>query len=130
MSNVNNKMKAKDFTPETWELEYTDRNGNEQCLKLELSVEAVKKADDLNLVQKLTEMGTTDILSNLLYIFMIKHKGISAVSPSYAKRCAEDIIDGGEYDVKEMCATLIEEFIARYNQVFTSQGAKKTLKKA
>lgn len=121
---MNKEINAKDLEPNKFELEV-----GEQVYILELDNEAVKKADDMNLASKLVskELGLRESLSSLIYVFLMKNA--PSVTLNLSKKIAESIVDGKNYDVNELLSILIEEFALRYSQVFTSRGAKKSLKK-
>lgn len=124
---ADNKLNPRDFDTKAWEIEYYDKKREETISqRLELSVEAVKKADELGIINKMAskEMGTQEILSNMLYIFMIRPKGINNITMSKARTIADYIIDEQEYDINDLCATLIEELVKGYSLVFTSKGTK------
>lgn len=114
------EVKEKDLTPAIFDLEV---KGVEYAL--ELNNEAVRKADDMGMIAKIQQgSGTADILQNLILVFGMKNHGMT---PSLAKKIVDSIINDKEYDPSELAAMLIEELIVRYQQVFTLEGAKKTL---
>lgn len=120
---MTNEIKAKDFEPAKFELE---TNGTTYVL--ELSVEAIKKADEMNFIGKAPNMGIQELLQNLIFVFLLKSRG-SALTPNLSKKIADSIIEEKEYEIGDLCADLLEELAVRYNQVFTSKGKKKALKK-
>lgn len=113
--------RVKDFAPEKFELEVA---GN--TYTLELSNEAIKKGDEMGIQSNLASKGISETLRDLIYIFGMKNCNISI---SLSKKIAESIINDKEYNPVDVVTELIEEFVTRYQQVFTLEGAKKTLKK-
>lgn len=118
------EVKAKEFAPQKFSLEV---GGTEYIL--ELSNEAIKKADEMAFIGKMSrgDMGTQESLQTLIYIFTMKnHFGMTA---NLAKKIATKIIEEQEYDTTELLTVLIEELALRYSQVFSASGTKKSLQK-
>lgn len=122
MNEVKKEIIAKDLEPAIFELEVGD-----DVYKLELNNQAVKKADDMHIINTLKDNGITDILANMIFLYGLKNYNMSLIK---AKKIAETIVDEKQYDVSELASELIDEFVARFNQVFISTGAKKKLKRA
>lgn len=106
-------IKIKDFTPDKFPIEVSEHE-----YVLELSNEAVKKADEMGFIGKASknEMGLEETLTNLIFIFGMKNHSIS---PNLAKKIAKAIIEEREYDPADVVSILIEELVIRYQQVFT-----------
>lgn len=94
---------------------------------LQLSNEAIKKADEMAFINKSKEMGISELLTNLIFIYSIRHN--PSCTPNLAKKIVSTIIDDKEYDIAELVSDLIDDFIIQTNKVFTSGEAKKSLKK-
>lgn len=115
------KVKVSNFTPAVILLE---SNGVEY--RLELTNEAVKKGDEMGIQNKFNNMGMLELLQNMILLFGQKHH---AMTYNLSKKIAESIINEKEYNPGDVAGELIEEFVVRYQQVFTVEAPKKTLRK-
>lgn len=117
------ETKVKDFEYAKWEIEC-----NGMSYIMELDNASIKRADELGVVQTITkgESGIQLTLERLIYVFGIKNHNMT---PNLAKKLARSIIEEQEYDLQDVVSEMIEELAVRYEQVFTPQGAKKSLKK-
>lgn len=112
---------AKELKPNKYELETA--NGT---YILELDNESIMIADKMNLINSLQNMGIVEMASNIIYVFAIKNH--REMTPNLASKIANTIINEKEYDIEDLLAELIDEFLTRYKQVFISKD-KNTRKK-
>lgn len=112
---------AKELKPNKYELETAN-----VTYILELDNESIMIADKMNLINSLQNMGIVEMASNIIYVFAIKNH--REMTPNLASKIANTIINEKEYDIEDLLAELIDEFLTRYKQVFISKD-KNTRKK-
>lgn len=119
---LNENQLANDLKPVVFELET-----NYETYLLELNNNSILIADKMALINKIDSMGIMERLATLIYIFSLKHN--PSITINLANKIAETVLNEGQYDIVDLSLNLVEEFLLRYQQVFTQKGKKKLVRR-